>query len=61
MNLLAKLYLTEKTPIMTTSLATTDLIATKILFVREEKVLLDFDLALLYRVETDLRNQYEET
>ncbi len=37
---------------MTTLLTTTDLIATKILFVREDKVLLDFDLALLYGVET---------
>lgn len=33
-------------------LTTTDFIATKILFLRDEKVLLDADLALLYGVET---------
>ena len=33
-------------------LTTTDFIATKILFLRGEKVLLDADLALLYGVET---------
>lgn len=38
-------------------LATTDFIATKILFLRGEKVLLDADLALLYGVETRVLNQ----
>ena len=33
-------------------LTTSDFIATKILFLRGERVLLDADLALLYRVET---------
>jgi len=37
---------------MSTVLASTDFIATKILFLRDEKVLLDADLALLYGVET---------
>jgi len=37
---------------MSTVLASTDFIATKILFLRGEKVLLDADLALLYGVET---------
>lgn len=37
---------------MSAVLATTDFIATKILFLRDEKVLLDFDLALLYGVDT---------
>lgn len=46
---------------MTTLLTTTDLIATKILFVREEKVLLDFDLAYFTEWKpNDLRNQYGE-
>jgi ORF6N domain len=35
-----------------TVLASTDFIATKILFLRDEKVLLDADLALLYGVDT---------
>jgi len=38
-------------------LATTDFIATKILFLRGEKVLLDADLALLYGVETKVLKQ----
>ena len=42
----------EKQTKMSTVLATTDFIATKILFLRGEKVLLDTDLALLYGVET---------
>ena len=37
---------------MSSVLTTADFIATKILFLRDEKVLLDFDLALLYGVET---------
>jgi len=37
---------------MSTVLASTDFIATKILFLRGEKVLLDADLALLYGVDT---------
>jgi hypothetical protein len=37
---------------MSTVLASTDFIATKILFLRDEKVLLDADLALLYGVDT---------
>lgn len=37
---------------MTNVLVTTDFIATKICFLRDEKVLLDADLALLYGVET---------
>jgi hypothetical protein len=37
---------------MTQVLATSDFITTKILFPRDEKVLLDFDLAHLYGVET---------
>ncbi len=35
-----------------TVVTTTDFIATKILYLRGEKVLLDTDLALLYRVQT---------
>jgi ORF6N domain len=38
-------------------LTTTDFIATKILFLRGEKVLLDADLALLYGVETRVLKQ----
>jgi hypothetical protein len=38
-------------------LTTPDFIATKILFLRGEKVLLDADLALLYGVETRVLNQ----
>lgn len=34
------------------ALTTTDFVATKIFFLRNEKVLLDFDLAILYGVET---------
>lgn len=37
---------------MSTVLASTDFMATKILFLRDEKVLLDADLALLYGVDT---------
>jgi ORF6N domain len=37
---------------MNNALATTDFIVTKILFIRNEKVLLDYDLAHLYGVET---------
>jgi ORF6N domain len=40
-----------------TVLASTDFIATKILFLRDEKVLLDADLALLYGVETKVLKQ----
>ncbi|HEU5146302.1 MAG TPA: ORF6N domain-containing protein, partial [Chryseosolibacter sp.] len=47
----SKIVSSAKDPIMTSSLTTTDLIATKIVFVREEKVLLDFDLAFLYGVK----------
>ncbi len=42
---------------MSTVLASTDFIATKILFLRDEKVLLDADLALLYGVETKVLKQ----
>lgn len=42
---------------MSAVLATTDFIATKILFLRDEKVLLDADLALLYGVETKVLKQ----
>ena len=42
---------------MSAVLATTDFIATKILFLRDEKVLLDADLALLYGVETKALKQ----
>lgn len=42
---------------MSTVLASTDFIATKILFLRGEKVLLDADLALLYGVETKVLKQ----
>jgi ORF6N domain len=42
---------------MNTVLASTDFIATKILFLRGEKVLLDADLALLYGVETRILKQ----
>ena len=35
---------------------TNDLIASKIYFIRSEKVLLDSDLALLYGVETKVLN-----
>ena len=42
---------------MGTVLASTDFIATKILFLRDEKVLLDADLALLYGVETKVLKQ----
>lgn len=38
-------------------LTTTDFIATKILFLRDEKVLLDADMALLYGVETRVLKQ----
>ncbi|MBX2896329.1 MAG: ORF6N domain-containing protein [Cyclobacteriaceae bacterium] len=38
-------------------ITTPDFIATKILFLRSEKVLLDSDLALLYGVETRVLNQ----
>lgn len=38
-------------------ITTTDFIATKILFLRGEKVLLDADLAFLYGVETRVLNQ----
>ena len=42
---------------MTSALMTNDLIASKIYFLRGEKVLLDSDLALLYGVETKVLKQ----
>ncbi len=42
---------------MSTVLVSTDFIATKILFLRDDKVLLDADLALLYGVETKVLKQ----
>ena len=42
---------------MTTALAATDHIASKILFVRGDRVLLDSDLSFLYGVETKVLKQ----